>query len=359
MYAVLVFAAITVRFTNPVLLPALLLASLPDGSALSWRALARHLRSRAVVTVGLIVVALYAVYLGMAFDSLTRFTNPKAGSVVDLSGYVPRLGRYLAASLLGYGDELHSEDTWVVIAVLALAVAGAHRLWQTNRSLMLAVAMLLVLWLLVHAAYNVFQDRYAMPAFFFVLMLAALGLSVAVGRVRRLERPWQRVGLAGLLVFAVVLFAGRNLLLDAYYIRAWPYEMAQNSREHAYDPIRDVLRDLDGPRSALLSSQALAVDRANPEIVTYDLLRHSETYGINDDSTTRIVAYVRAQQAGGKTVYYHYTEFESVHSRFNKYEQGFDAYFSALSEEFAVRELYRFESSLRVQRLYLVEPRAP
>ena len=359
-YGLLVFVAITVRFTNPVVLPSLFLASLlATGKPISLRGAIDHLRSRPVLTVGLIAGALYAAYLGTALATLTRFGNPSAGSVIDLAGYLPRLGRHALAALTGQDGELSVEDGPLALAVLALAVVGGRRLWRTNRQAALPIVLLVALWLLVHATYNVFQARYAMPAFFFVLLLAALGLSVCVDSLRGLSRPWQRVGLVGLLALTVALFAGRNLSQDTYYLRVWPSEMGQDGREVAYDELRDVLSGLDGPSSVLLSSQALAVDRANETLVTYDLLEHSESYGINQDSIDRLLAYTREQQVRGKTVYYHYTEFEDVQSRFRKYELGFDAYFSSLEREFAVQELYEFPSQRRMQRIYAIEPLQP
>ena len=117
-----------------------------------------------------------------------------------------------------------------------------------------------------------------------------------------------------------------------------------------------VLSDLEGDQAVLVSSQSLAVDRANPAMANCDLLVHSETYGINIESTDRLVAYVQERHAEGKTVYYHYTEFEDVQSRFRKYELGFDAYFAALQGEFSVQELVRSPSTERVQRIYAIEP---
>jgi hypothetical protein len=359
-YGVLLFVTITVRFTNPVILPALFLASLlAAGMPLSARGAFDHLRSRPVLTVGLVAGALYAAYLGTAFTTLVRFGNPSAGSVFDAAGYVPRLGRYVLAALTGQDEELSVEDGLLAPAVLVLALIGGRRLWETNRQAALPIAVLVALWLPVHATYNVFQARYAMPAFFFVLLLAAYGVSVCAESLRHASRPWQRVGLVGLLALSVALFLGRNVSQDIHYLRVWAVQKGENGRETAYHELRDVLSGLDGPRSVLLSSQALAVDRANEAMVTYDLLEHSESYGINEDSIERLLAYTREQHALGKTVYYHYTEFEDVQSRFRKYELGFDAYFAALEREFAVEEIYQYPSERRTQRLYAIEPASP
>ena len=358
-YALLVFAAVTVRYTNLILLPALFLASLELGSRpFSWRLVRDGLRSRAVITVGLVVLSLYAVYVGTAFNSLTRFANPQGDSVIDVGQYLPRLGRYLQAGLIGYGGDFRWQHGAVAASVLALAIIGARRLWYVNRCLLVPLVYLLIAWLLVHGLYVAFWSRYAMPAFFFVLLLAALGLSTSLERLRSLRRPWQRVGLAALLSMAVTLFVGWQLALDAAFIQRWPEQVAE-SREEEYDDLRSVLRSLDGPSSVLVSSQALAVDEANPALATYDLMRHSETYGINTDSIDRLLAYVRTQQESGKTVYFHHTGFDQTGwSHAHKYELGYEAYFSGLQREFSLRELVRSSSPTRVQRLYVLEPPA-
>jgi hypothetical protein len=299
---------------------------------------------------------IYTCYLAVSFDTISRFTNPKAGSIIDLSGYFPRLARYAEATLIGYGDQFYWQDGVAATAVLAFAAAGARRLWSTNRALLVPLVCVILLWPPVHAAYNVFAGRYAMPAFFFVLLLAGLGLSRSISWQRGLPQTWQRVGAAALLALGVTFFLGRQLALDTVFLQQWPQDVA-NGREVAYDDVRATLRDLDGPASVLISSQALAVDRANPEIETLDLIRHSETYGINEDSIDRMLAYVREQQEQGKTAYFHYTEFEDVGARFRKYELGFDAYFTALEREYHVRELMRADAAKRVQRLYVIEPR--
>ncbi len=355
-YALLVFAAVTVRYTSLLLLPALFLYTLGAGSrSLSLRGVMDHARSKAMVTVGAAVAALYGAHLITSHESLTRLTSGQSESVVALGGYLSRLGRYLAATLIGYGEPLAWEEVIVAVAVAALAAVGARRLWQTNRSLLVPVVFLIVAWPPVHALYIVFDSRYVMPAFFFVLLLAALGLSAALEWFRGLHRPWQRVGLAGLLALAASFYVGQQLSQDVIFLRQWPQEVAAN-RENAYDEIRAVLASLDGPATVVLSSQALAIDQTNEAITTYDLIPHSNQYGINDDSVDRLIAFVREQQASGKTVYYHYTEYEDVRSRFRRFELGFDAYFLGLRREFSLRELVR--AAERPQRLYVLEPRA-
>jgi hypothetical protein len=357
-YGLLVFVAVTVRYTNVILLPALLLASLELGSRpFSWRLVRDGLRSRATITVGLVVLALYAVYAGTAFDSLVRFTSPQGGGLLDLGQYLPRLGQYLEAGLTGYGGELQWQNGLPAAGVLALAVIGARRLWYVNRGLFVPLVYLLIAWLLVHALYVAFWSRYAMPVFFFVLLLAALGLSTGLEWLNGLPRLWQRVGLTLLLTLAVTFSLGQQLVLDIATVQPQLDEVIRH-REDAYEEIRAVLRGLDGPRSVLVSNHALAVDRANPSITTYDLIRHSETFGINEESINTFLTYVRGQQERGKTVYFHHTGFTDAGWTFRRYELGFDAYFSALQGEFSLRELVRSPSATPVQRLYVLEPPA-
>ena len=356
LYGLLVFAAVTVRYTNLILLPALFLASLELGSRpFSWRLVWDGLRSRATITVGLVVLALFGVYVGASFDSLVRFVNPQGDSVLDLGQYLPRLGQYLEAELLGYGREFRWQDGLAGAGVLTLAVIGGRRLWQTDRGLLVPLVCLIVAWLLVHGLYFAFWGRYVMPAFFFVLLLAALGLSTSLEWLGGRPRLWQRAGVAGLLTLAIASFVGLQLRQDVAALQQNQGTPASKS-EAAYEEIRAVLRTLDGRSSVLLSSQALAVDSANPALTSYDVVRHSESYGINGDAIDRLLAYVRTQQADGKTVYYHYTPYEDTRSRLHRYELGLDAYFSALQREFSLRELVR--ASERPHRLYVLEPAA-
>ena len=351
-YVLLVFTTLTVRHTNLVLLPILFVASLPAGSW-SLQTMLRHLRSRAVVTVGLLLLALYIAYVATAIESLSRFTNSQGSSVIDLSGFLPRLGQYVQASLIGYGEEFNWLLSSVAAIVLVLAAVGAQHLWRTNRGMLVPIIMLLVVWSPVHAAYLFFASRYTLPAFYFVLMLATVGLSVSIQRAGRLDDVRQRFRLRSALALAVTMFVGLQIIIHIDYLQQWPERVADNV-ERSYGEIRPILEDLDGTNSVLLSSQALAVDRANPEMTTYDLITHSETYGINDDSIDRLLAYVEEQQADGKTVYYYYTQFEVEQPRLRNYELGFDAYFVALRQEFSIRLLaYPTE---RPERLYIIEP---
>jgi hypothetical protein len=357
-YGVLVFATVTVRYTNAVLLPVLFLASLEIGSQpLTLRDAFERLRSRPVIIVGSVIVALYLLYIATTIDSITRFFNPQAGSVVDLHNYFPRLARYIQASLVGYGDNFGWLGAAGAIMVAGLAAIGGRRLWHTNRAMMAPIALLLLAWSPVHALYNVFASRYAMPAFFFVLLLAGYGLATAIGWAMSRRRASSRaLALCAVSVLAT-LTVGLQVGLTTSVLGRWPPSDVGQTRENAYNQIRDVLRDLDGTKTTLVSTQTLALDRSNPEMDAYDLIRHSETYGINEDSVDRLLAYIREEQAEGHAVYYHYTEFEDLEVEFQKYELNYLAYFDALRREFTMRGVVF--ASERQQRLYLIEPRDP
>lgn len=352
-YGLLVFAMVTVRYTNVIVLPALLLASLDWRSGRPiWRDALDRLRSRPVIVVGLVLLALFAVYLGTSSENLTRFGNSGYGSIIDFGGYLPRLGEYWRASLSGYEGSFTWQEAVAGGGLLALAAVGAHRLWHVNRALLAPVAYLVIVWSPVHAVYELFWARYTMPVFFLLLMLAALGLSRTLGWFRQLSRPWQRVSLVAFLTVAVSFFVGQQLAQDVL-IYAHAGDVAKS--EAAYEHIRGALRHVDGENAVLISSQALAVDRANEKIETLDLARFSASYGINADSAGRLLAWVQEEQAAEKTVYYHYTPYEDAGSRFQRYELGFDAYFTALGSAYELRELAR--ASERPHRLYVLEPK--
>lgn len=351
-YGLLAFAMVTVRYTNVIVLPALFLASLelserPFTRRLVWE----RLRSRPVVTVGLVLVALYGAYVGLSYGNLSRLGG-QGGSLIDPAGYPLRSAQYLKAGLIGYGDDFSPLEAPVIASVLAFAAVGACRLWQTNRGLLIPILSLLVAWVLVHALYVGFWSRYALPAFFFVLLLAAVGLSASLDCLARLPRSAGRAVLALGLMLALVCFVGWQVIQDAALIGEGEAEAA--AREDAYEEIRTALRELDGERSVLVSLHALAVDRANPEVATYDLIRHANTYGIDEDSLDRFLAYVREQQAAGKSVYFHHTGFDDAGKSFHRHELGYDAFFAALQRAFSLRELVR--TAGEEQRLYVVEP---
>ena len=353
LYGLLVFTTITARYLNAIILPALILASIDTTrEPLSPRRLVIHLRSRAVVTVGLIVSALVVLYLATSYENFTRLISPGHGSIVSLTGYLPRLGQHVYASLIGLGIAWRWQETLIAACVLIFAGVGARRLWHMNRSLMLAIGWLIIVWSPVHALYVFFWARYDMPAFFFVLLLAALGLSTTLSWLGNLRLPLQRIAAGSLVIMAVSLFAVRQVALDIFYTQHAP-SVVNRYREQDYDVIRAALRDLDGPSSVLLSSQALGIDRANPAMTSYDLIRHSASYGINDDSVARLLSYVQAQQERGKTVYYHYTAFEDLGWSYHTYEQDLDTYFIALQQSFALREIAGVDE--RPQRLYVLD----
>jgi hypothetical protein len=351
-YGVLVFTMATVRHTNVVVLPALAVASM-QGQAFSLQGLVAHLRSRPAVTVGLVVVALYVMHLAVAGESLGRFTSSNGGGILDLSSYPLRLAHYWQASLLGYHEGWSLPEAIGASAVVALATAGAQRLWQTRRRAMAAIGLLIAVWSPVHATYALFDDRYAVPVFFLMLMLASCGLSITVVWARALSQPWQRVGAAAVVALGVSMFVSLQLARDYADLQGWPSQVTQN-RENAYDTIRAALRDIDGP-ATVISSQALAVDTANPEIEMFDLIPYSSEHGINEASVEELEAYVREQQEAGRTVYYHYTEYESVGATFRRYELGFDSYFGAIALDFRLTQLAY--ASQRPQHLYRIDPR--
>ncbi|MGB2694886.1 MAG: hypothetical protein WBD55_06810 [Dehalococcoidia bacterium] len=356
LYGLVVFAAATARYTNVILLPALMLASLEIGAQpLSWRYVCARLFSKGPITVGLVVSTLYAVYVVTAFDSLTRFADPQGSSVIDASGegYSTRIGQYMQASLLGYGGDFGWMEALAATGVLALAIVGALRLWSDRRGLLIPILYLAAAWLAIHAFYFAFWARYVMPVFFFVLLLAALGLSVCFHWFKQLHYPWQRVGLATIVAIIVAMFLSLQLAQDVTSVRETPTSGAARS-EPAFEDIRNVLRTLNGDRTTLISSQSLAVERANPAMTVYDLIQHSGRNGINERSIVKLRTYVDEQIAAGKTVYYHYTGYEATGSQLHKYELGFDSYFQALSQRFTMREVIHPADS--GQRLYRLEP---
>jgi hypothetical protein len=192
-----------------------------------------------------------------------------------------------------------------------------------------------------------------LPAFFVLLFFAAHGLAAVPQWWRGLDRPWRRVGAVTGLAFGLAFLSGHHLATDISYLLLWPQQVEQ-SREPAYDVIRNELRALHGDESVVISSQALAIDQANATATVYDLIPHSGSYGINDWSVQRLMAYVSEQEAAGKAVYYHYTEYEEIGSKFLVYEQGFDAYFEGLLARYRMREIS--SDDVRVQRLYRLEP---
>jgi hypothetical protein len=352
-YSMLLFATVTVRYTNVIILPAVFIASMPDGT-LSTGGVGRHLKSRVIIVSAATIAVLYGVYLVSAWDAVSRFSNGTSGSVLGMGGYVERLGQYVPAALLGYADQIDFRDAVAAVTVGALALGGALRLWQLSRQRTIAVLLAIALWLPIHALYIAFDDRYAMPAFFLVLFLAAYGLAGLPAWWRTLDRPWQRVGTVTGLAIGLAFFTGQHLAMDLSYLIVWPRQVEQ-SREPAYDVIREELRTLDGPSSVVISSQALAIDRNGVEV--YDLIPHSGSYGIDKDSLERLLDYVRTQQDEGMTVYYHYTEYEEVGSDFLIYEEGYDAYFEGVVDEFRMREVASADH--RAQRLYRLEHLAP
>lgn len=354
-YGVLAFAMVTARYTNVIVLPALVLAAMGGGAQRpSWREAIAIARSPAALVAGLVVLALGAVYIGTGHENLTRFTNGNSGSIVGFDGYGARLLDYTQASLNGYSAEPGFMESVAAGVLLALALVGAQRLWRSNPSLLLAIAYLAAVWGPVHAVYGVFFERYTMPVFFILLLPASIGLSGVLERYRRLDRPWQRVPAAGFLALSVTLVASAQLSQDLTFFSQLSDSPAARS-EASFAEIRRALRETDGENALLISSQILAVDGANPEMDSFDLARHSSSYGINDDSVRRFVAYVHEQLAEGRTVYYYYTPYEAAQSKLHRYELGFDAYFSGLQEHFSLAELARVNE--RSHRLYLVESR--
>ncbi|MEX2159197.1 MAG: hypothetical protein WEB04_07320 [Dehalococcoidia bacterium] len=357
-YGVLAFAMVTARYTNVIVLPALVLAAM-GGSAQrpSWRQAIAIARSPAALVAGLVVLALGAVYIGTAHENLTRFTSSENASIVGFDGYGARLLYYTQASLNGYSADLGFTESVAAGVLLALALVGAQRLWRSNPSLLVAIVYLAAVWGPVHAlyegAYLPWIPRYATAVYFILLLPASIGLSAALDGWQRLDRPWQRVPAAGFLALSVTLVASAQLSQDLTFFSQL-YDSPAARTEASFAEIRRALRETDGENALLISSQILAVDRANPEMDGFDLARHSSSYGINDDSVRRFVAYVDEQLAKGRTVYYYYTPYEAAQSKLHRYELGFDAYFSGLQEHFSLVELARVDE--RPHRLYLVEP---
>lgn len=354
-YAVLVFITSTVKPPNVLLLPALFLYSLHMGPRpLSWRRVSEHLRSKAVLTVGLALLALYAAYIATAHAYLGRSAlDVGSGSLItSLDMYLLHLGQYLGTSLTGFGFASFG-DAVVAALVLGLAVIGARQLWQVNQGLLSAIAYIIIIWPLAFSVVPFSPSRYMLPPFYFVLFLAAFGFSVSLQWLMALPRPWQRAGLAGYLTLAAGFFLILPLARDASLLYVWP---SFSSLESAYQEIGSALRGVDGSDSVLVTSQVLGLKEANPSLQYVDLYRHSRRYGINPDSTRRLVDDMERHLSEGKTVYYLYTvEGDAFDVFYGK--AGYEAYFGALARNFSLTEIVR-PSSRPDFRLYRVEPTA-
>jgi len=354
LYGVLVFTTVTIRYTNIIILPALLLASLPDAAApLTVRRVLAHVRSRAVFTVGLVFAALMCAYIATAHETFTRLGNDNGGSVIDLAGYVPRVAHYVWVSLAGYGVGAWPVEAVVVLTVLGLAIVGGRHLWVARPDFARPVFLLLIVWAPAHAPYEDFSNRYALPMVFFVLLLASIGLSELLRSLPEFtERSRAVVG--GLVAIGLVVAIGWHAAVNGIVITTWPPGDLSSSREAAYDDIRTYLARLDAENVTVYSSQALAIDQANDDVSVYDLVRHANEHGINQTSAAQLADRVQDDLARGRVVYYHYSDFEDDPDRFARFEQGFDVYFAAIDERLPTR---RAVTTVREdQRLYLIEP---
>jgi len=323
-YGVMLGIAVNVRATDAAMLPALLIYGCgSEGAPFTPRALLGRVLRRDLVLVGVVMVAVSAV-----FAYIGGWTGNAAGAPITFSVAGAHVAFYLFAEF-GFASS---------VVILPLAALGAREVWIRNRPLLLAAAYMLAVWPVAHAPLPFANGRYMLPGLVLALLLAAH----APASVARMTSGWRagRGAIATRAAFGAVAILGLIWLsTDAVMLYRWPVT-ASRSNEAAYRQLRPVVAGLpDG--SVLVSAGTRGVSGSNERIQYLDLIDYSLRDGNTPERVQGIVDEVNQARARGVPVYYLYTYFEATKDDMGSGGPGFDQYYDAVAARFRLTETFR------------------
>ena len=331
-FGVMVAVACTVRATNVLVLPAVLIYWI--GLAEDWtpRGIARACTRTQPVAALLTFVASYLILTFIGGNFGTAATAP-----VSLT-HVP--GNLAFNYLVCFGLQ-------AAIVVLPLAVLGGIEVWRRSPGLALASTYMILVFPLAFAPLPYANVRYSLPAFVFTLILAAHAPAAIREWCRR--RQWaadigrmrvSRVAIAGAycaIAFVALMFVS----VDVWLVATWK-DRALESDESAYREMRPYLQNVpDG--SVVVGTGVLGVKDSNQRVEFIDLIDVSLRQGGNYPATvSAITSDLSAALLEGRSVFYVYTRLDEPGvsqegDNFGRPGPGFLAYYEALDRAYEMK----------------------
>ncbi len=335
-YGALLAVAMSIRATNPVFLPALVIYWTDIGRiGLDRRALWRAVWRRELIVAGVAMVAAYALLaylggsLGHASQARTTFAH-----VADNTAFY---------ALAVFGDVLSAP------LIIVLAALGSIYLWSRNRSLLFVSIYMLAIFPLAHVPLPFANNRYVLPSLVFALLLAAHAPAAVISMTAPLpaivRNTWRAMALSVILLLGFYYIAA-----DSYMVRDWPKSAAQ-SDEAGYRQLRPSIAALP-PGSLLVSGGTRGVRDSNSRVEYLDLIDYpGEDTG--PQSVEKIMQRVQIALTQGRPVYYLYTRIEGLNTTLGRSLPGYETYFNTASQRFHVTEV--FATDVKFFALYKIE----
>jgi hypothetical protein len=263
-------------------------------------------------------------------------------AAMTLDGLGVHLALYYAAIAGGLAAPL----------VVPLALIGARRVWRASPETALVTAYFLLVWPLAHAPFSFAEERYMLPAMFFVLLTASFGPAelweLAQAKARR-PRAIRRMA-------AVVLPAGVAVIYGVFVggrLADWRVD-AGCSDESALRELRPAVAALDGD-PLIVTAMARGFVFEDDDGRYLDLVDRRIAMDSAEASTGEVVADVARALDAGRPVYYVYGRLEDERDDLGLAGPGVDIYFAAIEGRFAVSEVFR--ASQEEYRVYSVAER--
>ena len=315
---------VSIRLTNAVLVVPLVIYWL----ALSETGFDPRRMIGAVTARGVLVAA--ATFVGLMLPSLFvgRWYATGSDGVVTFDSVLANLSVFAKYALV-----------WPLTPLVVPAAAfGFRRLWQMDRPLSLAIAALTILWPLSYAPFYFTSWRYAAPVTFFVLFLASVGwasLLATAGQPEGRIRKGARLLAGGSLACFALFLVTSSMMVTA----RWPTYAAESDAGLA----REVAPVLDGldETSLVVSAVARAFAAEETPVAFLDVMELSLATNDSDATTTTVVGAIQEALAGGRDVYFLFSNFEADRKKFGRPSDNFRFYFEEVQKSFALTEVFR------------------
>lgn len=348
-FGVIVAIACTVRATNVLVLPALLLYWIALSEEWTPRGIARSCIRVQPVAALVMFGASYALLTLIGGNFGTAATAPI--SLTQVPGNL--VFNYLAC----FGLQ-------AAIILLPLAVLGGIEVWRRSPGLAGASIYMILVWPLAFAPLPYMNARYSLPAYVFTLILA----SHAPAAIRRWRTRGQSVGHIGRILgsrtavassyCAIALVALVFVSIDVWIATTWERRVLK-SDENAYQEIRLYLQQVpDG--SVVVGTGVLGVKDSNERVEYVDLIDVSLREGGNYPATVAsVTSDLSAALVEGHSVYYLYTRLDEPGvsqegDNFGRPGPGFLAYYEALDQVYEMKPVV--ETAVDYFTLYQVVP---
>lgn len=339
-YGAMLAVAVTIRSSNPALLPVLVIYWVDVGRAgfgprTIWRAAFR----RELLAAGgaMLLTLLLLGYIG----GTLAHAAAQAPLTLDHAGN--NIAFYAIAE---FGGPLGAP------MVVILAALGTTYLWSRNRTLVYVCLYMLTAFPLAHVPLPFANNRYMLPSLVFALLLAAYAPAAVMSMTAR-QSPAARAGWRGLAAALMLVFGLYVVASDTTMLVNWPNN-ASLSDEAGYRQLRPAIAALPSG-SLVVSGGTRGVRDTNARIEYLDLIDFSLAASNDQAHVDAVMQRIDQALAAGRPVYYLYTSVEGINITFTTSGPGYQPYFDAAAARFRLTDAV--DTTLKFFTLYRIDGR--